>query len=189
MWPGPFVWVLLPDAPNHALQRTRRERRGCNRCVPCAGSLGRSAASRMTIKSRSRIIGYSCVTLLAAFLVWLGFHDRIISAWKTHRSVAALSPEHSQQYWRDRIAKVEVGMTLRQVVEILPPNSSIGSWARDDLGGQDSFYALDSTWAVSMLVDITAAEDNTLLRKPVLMRHHRAFNESGCVMYEGMTPP
>ena len=25
--------------PNHALQRTRRERRGCNRCVPCAGSL------------------------------------------------------------------------------------------------------------------------------------------------------
>jgi len=30
---------------NHALQRTRRKRRGCNRCVPCAGSLslGRSA--------------------------------------------------------------------------------------------------------------------------------------------------
>jgi len=25
--------------PNHALQRTRRERRGCNYCVPCAGSL------------------------------------------------------------------------------------------------------------------------------------------------------
>jgi len=142
----------------------------------------------MTIKSRSRIIGYSCVTLLAASLVWLGFHDRIISAWKTHRSVAALRPEHSQQYWRDRIAKVEVGVTLRQVLEILPPNSSIRSWARDDLGGQDSFYALDSTWAVSMLVDITAAEDNTLLRKPVLMRHHKAFNESGCLIYDKMTP-
>jgi len=30
--------------PNHALQRTRRGRRGCNHCVPCAGSLslGRS---------------------------------------------------------------------------------------------------------------------------------------------------
>lgn len=30
--------------PNHELQRTRRGRRGCNRCVPCAGSLnlGRS---------------------------------------------------------------------------------------------------------------------------------------------------
>ena len=27
------------ERPNHALQRTRRERRGCNRCVPCAGSL------------------------------------------------------------------------------------------------------------------------------------------------------
>ena len=25
--------------PNHALQRTRRERRGCSRCVPSAGSL------------------------------------------------------------------------------------------------------------------------------------------------------
>lgn len=25
--------------PNYALQRTRRERRGCNRCVPCARSL------------------------------------------------------------------------------------------------------------------------------------------------------
>jgi hypothetical protein len=24
---------------NHALQRTRRERRGCNRCLPCAGLL------------------------------------------------------------------------------------------------------------------------------------------------------
>jgi hypothetical protein len=26
-------------SPNHALQRTRRERRGCNPCVPGAGSL------------------------------------------------------------------------------------------------------------------------------------------------------
>ena len=24
---------------NHALQRTRRERRACHRCAPCAGSL------------------------------------------------------------------------------------------------------------------------------------------------------
>jgi hypothetical protein len=32
---------------NHALQQTRREARGCNRCVPCAGSLslGRSRAA------------------------------------------------------------------------------------------------------------------------------------------------
>ncbi len=27
------------QSPNHALQRPRRERRGCSRCVPCAGSL------------------------------------------------------------------------------------------------------------------------------------------------------
>ena len=33
--------------PNHALQRTQHERRGCNRGVPQAGSLslGRSASS------------------------------------------------------------------------------------------------------------------------------------------------
>ena len=139
---------------------------------------------QVTLKNHRLLLRH----VTGSVLVWLGFHDRIISAWKTHRSVAALSPEHSQQYWRDRIAKVEVGMTLRQVVEILPPTSSIGSWARDDLGGQDSFYALDSTWAVSMLVDITAAEDNTLLGKPVLMRHHRAFNESGCLIYDKLTP-
>jgi hypothetical protein len=34
--------------PNHALQRTRRKRRGCNRRLSCAGSLslGRSAPPR-----------------------------------------------------------------------------------------------------------------------------------------------
>ena len=32
-----FQFVATP--PNHALQRTRRGRRGCNRCVPGAGSL------------------------------------------------------------------------------------------------------------------------------------------------------
>ena len=143
----------------------------------------------MSITSRSRIIGYSFATLLASSLVWLGFQDGITAAWKTHRWVAALNPEHSQEYWKDRIAKVEVGMKLRQVVQILPPNSGIGSCLRDDLGGQDSCYALDSTWAVSMLTDITAAEDNTLLRKPVLMRHHRALNGAGCLIRERMTPP
>ena len=38
-------------AANHALQRTRRERRGCNPCVPCAGSLslGRSVGAAASI--------------------------------------------------------------------------------------------------------------------------------------------
>ena len=38
------------NAPNHALQRTRRERRGCNHCVPRAGSLSleRSASKAGT---------------------------------------------------------------------------------------------------------------------------------------------
>jgi hypothetical protein len=34
-----FTMFTVDRRPNHALQRTRRERRGCNRCVPCAGSL------------------------------------------------------------------------------------------------------------------------------------------------------
>ena len=29
----------MKHSPNHALKRTRRERRGCNPRVPCAGSL------------------------------------------------------------------------------------------------------------------------------------------------------
>ena len=32
------IRVVTEVTPNHALQRTRRERRGCNRCVLCAGS-------------------------------------------------------------------------------------------------------------------------------------------------------
>jgi hypothetical protein len=41
----------MTTPPNHALQRTRRERRGCNRGVPCAGSLslGRSAGLRAPV--------------------------------------------------------------------------------------------------------------------------------------------
>ena len=31
--------VMDKQTPNHALQRTRRGRRGCKRGVPCAGSL------------------------------------------------------------------------------------------------------------------------------------------------------
>jgi hypothetical protein len=31
--------AAMTTPPNHALQRTRRVRRGCNHCVPCAGSL------------------------------------------------------------------------------------------------------------------------------------------------------
>jgi hypothetical protein len=32
-------WERRDQPPNHALQRTRRECRGCIRCLPCAGSL------------------------------------------------------------------------------------------------------------------------------------------------------
>src|ERR1044071_2621686 len=34
---------------NHVLQRTRRGRRGCHRCVPCAGSLSVGRATSHTL--------------------------------------------------------------------------------------------------------------------------------------------
>jgi len=43
--------------PNHALQRTRRGRRGCNRGVPCAGSRG----SRLIVRRRCALINASAV--------------------------------------------------------------------------------------------------------------------------------
>jgi hypothetical protein len=59
-WPFQFLTSLLRRrggwfANNHALQRTRRERRGCHRCVPCAGSLslGRWTDLRLWTYQRS----------------------------------------------------------------------------------------------------------------------------------------
>jgi len=51
--------------PNHALQRTRRGRRGCNRGVPCAGSLslGRSGRANVFTKAFQLIM---LTTVLAA---------------------------------------------------------------------------------------------------------------------------
>jgi hypothetical protein len=40
---------MLPPNP-YALQRTRRERRGCNRCAPCAGSLSLGRPGRTSHK-------------------------------------------------------------------------------------------------------------------------------------------
>jgi hypothetical protein len=44
--------IPTDQPPNHALQRTRRGRRGCNRGVPCAGSLslGRSLKTLLAMK-------------------------------------------------------------------------------------------------------------------------------------------
>ena len=39
---------MTTTRPNHALQRTRRERRGCSRGVPCAGSLSLGRLGRTT---------------------------------------------------------------------------------------------------------------------------------------------
>jgi len=44
----------MTTRPNHALQRTRRERRGCNSRVPCAGSL--KLGSLIWLKSVKRTV-------------------------------------------------------------------------------------------------------------------------------------
>jgi len=56
----------MTERPNHALQRTRRERRGCNRYVPCAGSLslGRSARKMEQNRIGKRLRGNSTIGVL-----------------------------------------------------------------------------------------------------------------------------
>src|ERR1041384_5730689 len=57
--------------PNHALQRTRRERRGCNRGVPCAGSLAHFAFMRHLL---------ACLIIASAFAALAGdFAARVTS--------------------------------------------------------------------------------------------------------------
>src|SRR5262245_6838101 len=52
----------LDDEPNHALQRTRRERRGCNCCVPCAGSL--SLGREVKYMNTAKCIGVAAILLV-----------------------------------------------------------------------------------------------------------------------------
>src|SRR6266404_1872451 len=53
---------------NHALQRTRRERRGCNRCVPCAGSLNLGLGRNNSLNHERTIINMK-TTILLCFVV------------------------------------------------------------------------------------------------------------------------
>jgi len=57
---------------NHALQRTRRERRGCNRGVPCAGSL--SLGRYCDMKSRLSLLGVAQLGLTKSCFSQQVFH-------------------------------------------------------------------------------------------------------------------
>ena len=68
----------MTTRPNHALQRTRRERRGCNRSVPCAGvaelgSLGRSHAWQIHHQFRSETMCEFAPHLLPSLMAWPGW--------------------------------------------------------------------------------------------------------------------
>src|SRR6185295_2495203 len=57
----------MTTPPNQTLQRTRRERRGCNRCVPCAGSLSLGLG---VMRAFWFIYGPLATHLLVAIIVW-----------------------------------------------------------------------------------------------------------------------
>ena len=65
----------MSQRPNQPLPRTRRERRGCNCCVPCAGSLlslGEDGALAwdpdLTVDSRGGLVENVAMTLTAVLL-------------------------------------------------------------------------------------------------------------------------
>jgi hypothetical protein len=55
--------------PNHALQRTRPSRPGCNRCVPCAGSLSLVVRHHHTLMKK-------LITTIACSLLLFGCSKR-----------------------------------------------------------------------------------------------------------------
>src|SRR5688572_28894943 len=60
----------MTQRPNHALQRTRRERRGCHRCVPCAGSLSSGSSGRFTRAMTKAEMQRVLADELAQFRTW-----------------------------------------------------------------------------------------------------------------------
>jgi predicted enzyme related to lactoylglutathione lyase len=87
--------------PNHALLRTRRERRGCNRCVPCAGSLrlGRSAA-------RGRIMRVAYINVFVSELGHaIEFYNAILGL-----ELQYSSPEHG--YAALAVGSARLGITV-----------------------------------------------------------------------------
>ncbi len=67
--------------PNHALQRTRRERRGCNPHVLCAGSLSWVVRRRAHVELRERFFHRRCAQIDAdSFRVFRTFRGYIPSA-------------------------------------------------------------------------------------------------------------
>jgi hypothetical protein len=127
---------------------------------------------------------YPVVVLAIAGLTWMGFAKQIRAGVRLVR----FPPAHSAQYWLDVMAGLHEGTPFTEALERLPMASSAGSVLRDEtvdgLGGQDTFYALDRKWAVSMRVTTAATiEEVHLLQKPKLLRHHGLMNKSDCLEY------
>ena len=102
----------------------------------------------------------------------------------------AAQPHRTEAEWRERLRKITVGMTFEEVFALLPARTvSIDYLQRDEYDGADvhtSFYALDGEFAVALTFNFKGdeawnavgqpkprprADENHLIRPPVLMRH------------------
>src|SRR5678816_650426 len=121
--------------PNHALQRTRRERRGCNPCVPCAGSLslGRSAdkgahVTRWFSQSVVHLFLFLVATTVAGAMVPVPFEDAAATA---PIVVIARAERGDGDSWSLSITRVvrgsaAVGMTAHALTHHMSPRLEEG---------------------------------------------------------------
>ena len=115
----------------------------------------------------------------------------------------AAQPHHAEVEWREQFGKIRVGMTRDEVYALLPPKTvSIDYLQRDEYDEETvhtSFYALDGEFAVALTFDFKGdqawnaagqpsprpkADENHLIKPPVLMRHDKTPNKDNEVQLE-----
>ena len=115
----------------------------------------------------------------------------------------AAQPHRTEAQWREQFAKVQVGMTRDEVYALLPNKTvSIDYLQRDEYDEKTvhtSFYALDGEFAVALTFDFKGdeawnaagqpsprpeADENHLIKPPVLMRHDKMPNKDNEVQLD-----
>ena len=115
----------------------------------------------------------------------------------------ATQPHRTEAQWREQFVAIKVGMTRDEVYALLPPKTvSIDYLQRDEYDEETvhtSFYALDGEFAVALTFDFKGdeawnaagrpsprpkADENHLIKPPVLMRHDKKPNKDNEIQLE-----